>query len=215
MSDKAKEFFQAFSAGKMSRRELMLGAGKLGLAAGTAELHAERRRDPGARRRFRLEEVHKGKTVNLLLNKHPYADAMIADLDELQDADRHGRHLRHLPGGRLFRQGDGRAVVEVDAVRRLHDRRLHDLDLRPGRLDRRPQRVHQGSRQDQPELRLGRRAAGPARLDCVERRAGRRTRLGQDAKQWCMPWGFELNSITYNRKMFDKVGVSRRRTSPT
>ena len=28
-----------------------------------------------------------------------------------------------------------------------------------------------------------------------------------DAKQWCIPWGYELNSITYNRKMYDKAGV--------
>ena len=30
MSDKAKDFFAAFKAGKVSRRELMSGAGKLG-----------------------------------------------------------------------------------------------------------------------------------------------------------------------------------------
>ncbi|TIS30662.1 extracellular solute-binding protein, partial [Mesorhizobium sp.] len=29
-----------------------------------------------------------------------------------------------------------------------------------------------------------------------------------DAKQWCIPWGFEQNNITYNKGMFDKVGVS-------
>ena len=33
--------------------------------------------------------------------------------------------------------------------------------------------------QDEPELQLGRRAAGPARLDRLERRAGRRARLGR------------------------------------
>ena len=27
------------------------------------------------------------------------------------------------------------------------------------------------------------------------------------AKQWCIPWGYELNNITYNRNIFDKVGV--------
>ena len=27
------------------------------------------------------------------------------------------------------------------------------------------------------------------------------------AKQWCIPWGYELNNITYNRTIFDKVGV--------
>ena len=26
-----------------------------------------------------------------------------------------------------------------------------------------------------------------------------------DAKQWCIPWGYELNSITYNKKMYDKL----------
>ena len=35
MDDKAKEFFAAFKAGKMSRRELMSGAAKLGVSAAT------------------------------------------------------------------------------------------------------------------------------------------------------------------------------------
>ena len=29
-----------------------------------------------------------------------------------------------------------------------------------------------------------------------------------DAKQWCIPWGYELNNLTYNRKMFEKAKVS-------
>ncbi len=29
-----------------------------------------------------------------------------------------------------------------------------------------------------------------------------------DAKQWCIPWGYELNNISYNKKMFDKAGVA-------
>ena len=28
-----------------------------------------------------------------------------------------------------------------------------------------------------------------------------------DAKQWCIPWGYELNNISYNKKMFEKAGV--------
>ena len=30
---------------------------------------------------------------------------------------------------------------------------------------------------------------------------------GAGAKQWAIPWGFELNSITYNRTYFDQAGV--------
>ena len=28
-----------------------------------------------------------------------------------------------------------------------------------------------------------------------------------DAKQWCVPWGYELNNISYNQKMFEKAKV--------
>ena len=33
----------------------------------------------------------------------------------------------------------------------------------------------------------------------------------EDAKQWCIPWGFEQNNITYNQGMFEKAGVERAR----
>src|SRR5581483_204417 len=26
-----------------------------------------------------------------------------------------------------------------------------------------------------------------------------------DAKQWCIPWGYELNNISYNRVIFDRL----------
>ena len=54
----------------------------------------------------------RARRVSLLLNKHPYADAMIADLAQLQEADRAGGQVRRLPRGRLFRQGHRRPVVE-------------------------------------------------------------------------------------------------------
>ena len=42
MYDKEKDFFQTFAAGRMSRRELMEGAGKLGIGGGDRELPAQR-----------------------------------------------------------------------------------------------------------------------------------------------------------------------------
>jgi multiple sugar transport system substrate-binding protein len=29
-----------------------------------------------------------------------------------------------------------------------------------------------------------------------------------DAKQWCVPWGYEINNISYNRTMFEKAKVT-------
>ena len=31
---------------------------------------------------------------------------------------------------------------------------------------------------------------------------------GEGAKQWCIPWGFELNSLAYNKPVFDELGLS-------
>jgi multiple sugar transport system substrate-binding protein len=31
---------------------------------------------------------------------------------------------------------------------------------------------------------------------------------GSGSKQWCMPWGFELNSVTYNMRYFKEAGLT-------
>ena len=79
MSDKAKDLFQAFKAGKLSRRELMLGAGKLGITATAANFLLNAAGTQALAADFDWKKFN-GKKVHLLLNKHPYADAMIADL---------------------------------------------------------------------------------------------------------------------------------------
>ena len=61
MSDKANDFFNAFWAGRLSRRELMAGAGRLGVNGGERQLPTQRRRDAGARRGLRLEEILREK----------------------------------------------------------------------------------------------------------------------------------------------------------
>src|ERR1700749_2561875 len=83
MSDKAKDFFDAFKAGKMSRRELMSGAGKLGITAASANFMLNAAGTKAMAADFDWMK-HKGTKLHLLLNKHPYADAMIADLDNFK-----------------------------------------------------------------------------------------------------------------------------------
>ena len=98
---------------QLGRRELIRRMGQLGVAAVAANTPAQPALDAALAADFDWKK-HKGTQLKLLLNKHPYADAMIANLDTFKDADRHGRHLRRLPGGRLFRQGDGGAVVRLE-----------------------------------------------------------------------------------------------------
>ena len=79
MSKKAQDFFDAFKAGQISRRELMAGAGKLGVTAATANLMLNAAGTRALAADFDWKKFNGGK-LHLLLNKHPYADAMIADI---------------------------------------------------------------------------------------------------------------------------------------
>jgi multiple sugar transport system substrate-binding protein len=37
---------------------------------------------------------------------------------------------------------------------------------------------------------------------------------GQGAKQWAIPWGFELNSVSYNKRIFDQLGLEPPKNLP-
>ena len=58
----------------------MTAASKLGLSAAAASRAAQPAQSRALAADFDWME-HKGNKLKLLLNKHPYADAMIADLD--------------------------------------------------------------------------------------------------------------------------------------
>ena len=80
MTEKAKDLFDAFVAGHIGRRELLRRTAALGLgtaAAGTL-LNAAQTRALAADYNWK---AHQGTALRLLLNKHPYADAMIADIE--------------------------------------------------------------------------------------------------------------------------------------
>src|SRR4051812_645766 len=83
MTEKAKDLAQAFAAGRVSRRDLMRGMGALGLTAAAADFIVNAAMTQALAQSFDFKK-NAGKTVNLLLNKHPYTDAMIADLDNFK-----------------------------------------------------------------------------------------------------------------------------------
>ena len=79
MSNKEKSLFDAFVRQGLGRRELFDRAAKLGLgAAATGSLlNAMQSRALAADYDWM---ANKGQTLRLLLNKHPYADAMLQNL---------------------------------------------------------------------------------------------------------------------------------------
>jgi hypothetical protein len=79
MHEKSRELAKQFVAKQIGRRELMQGMGKLGVAAATANFLVSEASTRALAADFDWQK-HKGKTVTLLVNKHPYLDAMVANL---------------------------------------------------------------------------------------------------------------------------------------
>src|SRR5262245_65586103 len=83
MSSKEKRLFEAFVAGRLNRRELFARAAKLGLSLRAARVLLNQAQTAALAADFDWM-AYKGGKLKLLLNKHPYADAMIADLDNFK-----------------------------------------------------------------------------------------------------------------------------------
>jgi multiple sugar transport system substrate-binding protein len=80
MHEREKDLISAYLGGQMDRRELIKRLGGLGLTAASASVLFNMQSTQALAADFDWQ-AHKGKSVKLLLNKHPYADAMIANLE--------------------------------------------------------------------------------------------------------------------------------------
>ena len=205
MSDKANDFFNAFKAGRVSRRELMAGAGKLGVTAASANFLLNAAATRALAADFDWKKFS-GKKIQLLLNKHPYADAMIADLPNFKSLT--GMEVTYdiFPEDVYF----DKVTAALSSKSSQYDAFMTGAymtwtygpagwieDLNQWIKD--PAKTNPNYAWDDvlPGLRASTAWNGVAGGE-----------LGsKDAKQWCIPWGFELNSITYNRKMYEKAGV--------
>ena len=212
MSDKAKDFFKQFKAGQISRRELMEGAGKLGVSAATANFMLNAAGTQALAADFDWMK-YKGSKVHLLLNKHPYADAMIADLpnfksmtgmDVTYDIFPEDVYFDKVTAALSSKSGQYDAFMTGAYMTWTYGPAGWTEDLAPYIKDAGKTNPKYNWDDVLPGLRASTAWNG------VPGGA-----LGSpDAKQWCIPWGYELNSITYNKKMYEKAGVEPAKNLP-
>ncbi len=205
MNDKAKDLAEAFIAGRVGRRELIRRMAALGLAAPAAAsvLNAVATRAYAAD--FDMMS-QKGKSVKLLLNKHPYADAMIADLENFKTAS--GIDVTY----DIFPED-----VYFDKVTAALSSKSSEYDAFMTGAYQTWKYGPAGWAADLNEYIGDPKKTSPA-FDWQGVLPGLRAStawsgkvgdaLGSPgSKQWALPWGFEANNISYNQKMFDKLGV--------
>ena len=84
MYDRAKDLVDAYMRRQLGRRELVRRMGQLGVAAVAANTLLGRASTRALAADFDWKQ-HEGTQLNLLMNKHPYMDAMVADLDNFKE----------------------------------------------------------------------------------------------------------------------------------
>lgn len=207
MHDKEKSLVEAWLKGTVDRRGLLRGLGAMGVTAATAGVLA----NAAATRALAANgfdwKKHSGQTVKLLLNKHPYTDAMIANLP----------HFEEMTGMKVVYDVFPEDVY-FDKVTAALSSRSTEYDAfmtgaymtwtygPAGWIEDLNEYIQDASKTN-PDY------AWDDMLEGVKRSCAWNGRPGgalgsDDAKQWCIPWGYEQNNLTYNAEVFKKAGLS-------
>ncbi|MGA2493877.1 MAG: extracellular solute-binding protein [Roseiarcus sp.] len=212
MTDKTTNLFSDYVAGRMSRRELVTGAAKLGLSAAAAGMMLNQAMTQAMAANFDWQK-YKGKAIKLLLNKHPYTDAMLMNIENFKKltgldvtydvfpedvyfdkvttalSSKSSSYDAFMTGAyQTWQYGPAGWLVDLNEFIKDPAATSPDWnvsDILPGLL-------HSDAWSGVPGEPLG----------------------GPNAKQWALPWGFELNSIAYNKRMFEQAKVDPPKNLP-
>ncbi len=203
MTEKSTDLIDSFINRRIGRRELARRLALLGIGAGLAGRMVNAAASQALAADFDWR-AYKGASLKLLLNKHPYADAMVADLD-------------------AFRRLTGIAVsydvfpedVYFDKVTAALSSRSNAYDVLMTGAYQTWQYGPAGWLVDLNEYVRDASRTHPS-YDWEDVIANLRASTswsgkpgdapgGPGARQWALPWGFEVNVITYNKRLFDRM----------
>ncbi len=205
MYEREKDLVAAFMAGKIDRRTLLGRLGKMGVGAATAGTLINGASTQALAQDFDWQQ-HSGKAIKLLLNKHPYTDAMIANLDNFKsltgmdvtyDVFPEDVYFDKVVAALSSRSSEYDAFMTGAYMTWTYGPAGWITDLAEWIND--PAKTAPGYNWEDvlPGLRSSTAWNGQPGGE-----------LGSaDAKQWCIPWGYELNNLAYNRNMIDQAGV--------
>lgn len=206
MHEKAKDLCDAFIARGIGRRDLMRRLAALGIAAGVADVLVNAAATKALAADFDWK-AYKGTSLKLLLNKHPYADAMIADLQAFKTLT--GIDVTY----DIFPED-----VYFDKVTAALSSRSTEYDAFMTGAYQTWQYGPAGWLVDMNEFLQDKSKTAPnynwedilPNLRASDSWSGKPGDAlgGPGAKQWALPWGFENYMLTYNKPVFDRLKLT-------
>lgn len=205
MYDKEKDAIGAFLRGEMDRRALIRRLGGLGLTAASAGTLYNMMASDALAADFDWQK-HKGKSVKLLLNKHPYTDAMIANLPNFKNLTGMDVSYDIFPEDVYF----DKVTAALSSRSSEYDAFMTGAYMTwtygpAGWIVDHNEWINDSSKTN-PNYNWGDMLEG-VRKSCAWNGVPGGELGSEDAKQWCIPWGYEQNNITFNAAMFEKAGV--------
>jgi multiple sugar transport system substrate-binding protein len=203
--DREKNLFDSYAAKRISRRDLLDGAAKLGIAgvAANAAFASSVSRTMAADFNWKAQS---GKSIKLLLNKHPYVDAMIGDIEAFKTLT--GMNLTYdiFPEDVYFDKVTAALSSKSDQYDAFMTGAYMTWTYGPAGWIEDLNTYIKDPAKTNPSFAWDDVLPGLRASTAWDGVAGSELGSGK-AKQWCIPWGYELNNIAYNRNIFDKVGV--------
>ena len=206
MYNKEKDLVQAFLDGKMNRRSLIKRLAALGVTAGTAGTLMNMVATDAMAANFDWKK-HDGDGIKLLLNKHPYTDAMIANLDNFKQLTGMEVEYDVFPEDVYF----DKVTAMLSSGSSEYDAFMCGAYMTwtygPAGWIMDMNEYIQDADKTSPDYNWEDMLPG-VRNSCAWNGQPGGALGSDDAKQWCIPWGYEQNNLAYNKNMFEKAGLS-------
>jgi multiple sugar transport system substrate-binding protein len=205
MYEKEKGLVDAFMRGTMSRRGLIKGLGSLGVSAATAGVLVNLAATRALAADFDWMK-HKGTTVKLLLNKHPYTDAMIANLDNFKALTGMDVQYDVFPEDVYF----DKVTAALSSGSSEYDAFMTGAYMTwtygPAGWCEDLNAWIQDAEKTNPMYAWEDFLPGVIK-SCAWNGVPGGALGSADAKQWCIPLAYEQNNLTYNKRIFDANGL--------
>ncbi len=207
MYEKEKDLIKSFVNGDISRRAVIRGLGAMGVTAATAGVLVNAVATEALAANGFDWKKHSGKTVKLLLNKHPYADAMIANLENFKNLTGMEVEYDVFPEDVYF----DKVTAALSSGSSEYDAFMTGAYMTwtygpAGWVDDLNEYI-QDEAKTNPDYNWEDMLEG-VRKSCAWNGNPGGELGSDDAKQWCIPWGYEQNNLAYNANTFKKHGLS-------
>ena len=212
-SRKQKELVKAYYENNLGRRELLQRMAQLGVgAAATAVLLNATATDALAAEGPDFKKFQ-GKGIRLLLNKHPYVDAMAKNLDNFKSMTGLKVTYDIFPEDVYFDKVTTALASKGSQYDAFMTGAYQTWKYGPARQIVDLNQYIKDPKYTSPNYNWNDVTEGLRKSDAWDGKAGSELG-GPGAKQWAIPWGFELNNVAYNKRILGELGIEPPKNLP-